>query len=104
MTVFLSKKLLIGANYCQQLGNIKCRTAAAVMELTADQSNYGPVRELNGAQGGMERGVCRPQGTGEWRVPGSWATNCHCWAVISFGVDHGAELPLPSRLGAGDVI
>lgn len=46
----------------------------------------------------MERGACRPQGRGVWRVPGSWAANCHCSAVIAFGVDYGAELPLPSRL------
>lgn len=52
---------------------------------------------------GIER-VCQPQGTGEWRVPGSSAANCHCSAVIAFGVDHGAELPLSSRLRAGDVM
>lgn len=85
------------------------------MELTADQSNYGPVRGLSGARGrvdGMERGVCLPPGReeggggagGGWRVPGSWTARCHCSAVIAFGVDHGAELLLPSRLRAGDVI
>lgn len=45
-----------------------------------------------------ERGACRPRGTVEWRVPGSWAANCHCSAVIGFWEDRGLELPSPSWL------
>lgn len=45
----------------------------------------------------MGRSVCQPQGTGGggtgWKVPGSSASNCPWWAVIAFGVDHGAALP-----------
>lgn len=73
---------------------------SAVMELTADQSNYGPTRGSTEAGEGPTgaKGGCRPQGTGEWKVPGSWAANCHCSAVTAFGVDQGVGLPLPSRL------
>lgn len=46
----------------------------------------------------MERRLRRPQGTGEWRVPGSLAANYHCLVVIGFEVEYGVELPLPAIL------
>lgn len=76
------------------------------MQLTADQSNYGPARDSlePGEERRGQRECVSLGGTREWRVPGSPAANCHCFAVITFGVDHGAELPLSSRVGAGDVM
>lgn len=75
------------------------------MQLSADQSDYGPCEGLAGAWGGTDGPECvSASGDGEWRVPGSSATNCHCSAVIAFGVDHGAELPQSHRLWTGDVM
>lgn len=77
---------------------------SAVTYLAVDQSDYGPARGSVELKWDGERFASTLRGTEEEKVPDCWAANCHCLALIGFGLDHGVELPYHSDLREFDLI